>query len=333
MTEKNLVVVGLGLIGTKRLSACLKAGIQSKNLFVYDPYLNQLDLEKKTGLTKVNRLNSLSSLENHEFTHAIVSVPHDQALFIVSDLLSAGISVLMEKPFGRNLNEAEQLVLHPKSKSLTVGFNYRFMPGVNRLRKVLKSKTLGEISSIRFELGHGGSPDDIHTWKLSPIKSGGGSILDPGIHLIDLLVYLFEAGSANLGIEGVTQWNGFWNTGIEESASIIGYVHKIPFNLTTSIVAWRTRFKLEIIGTDGYIEVNGRGRSDGPQSVVEGIRWGWLQGSSQKNSELHKVFSSSDPSIEIETAAWIKNDPDICNVSDAYEGMKIYELIKRAKVK
>jgi hypothetical protein len=79
--------------------------------------------------------------------------------------------------------------------------------------------------------------------------------------------------------------------------------------------------------------VNGRGRSDGPQSVVEGIRWGWLQGSSQKNSELYKVFSSSDPSIEIETAAWIKNEPDICNVSDAYEGMKIYELIKRAKVK
>ena len=332
MNIKNIVIIGLGLIGVQRLSACIKAGIPAENLFIYDPSPDILKFQKNPKFAKVTRLQNIDSLAKQNLSHAIVSVPHDQSLPIVSSLLSAGIIVLMEKPFGRNLQEAEQLLRMTNSENLSVGFNYRFMPGVKVLREALQSNALGDISIVKLELGHGGSPEDKDSWKLSPVKAGGGVVLDPGIHLLDLLVFLFGATSENLEIEGITEWKGFWNTGIEESASFIGYVNKIPFCVTTSIVAWRTRFSIEVIGTEGYLEVDGRGRSDGPQSVVEGSRWGWLNHSSQKKSESHRVVSIIDPSIEIETLAWMNNDSDICKINSAYEGMKIYSLVRKQLV-
>jgi predicted dehydrogenase len=333
MKNFKLLVVGCGLIGTKRLKASIKAGIPVENLFVYDPNLDLLKFQSSNNFKNITIVDNTNSLTNYKITHAIVAVPHNKVVSIVSDLLTQGIIVLMEKPLARNLLESEQLLNHPKSKNLSVGFNYRFMPGIQILRKALLSKDLGDISSLRLELGHGGSPGDVESWKLDPIKAGGGVTLDPGIHLIDLLVFLFEGLNENIEIIGVTKWKGFWNTGIEESVNIIGYVRKIPFNITSSIVAWRTRFHVEVIGTEGYIEINGRGRTDGPQTYVKGLRWGWKNSDSQRNSEVNKVLSTEDLSLEIETAAWIKGELNVCNISSAYDGMKIYNQIKERELK
>jgi len=333
MKNYKLLVVGCGLIGTKRLTASIKAGIPVENLFVYDPNFDLLKFQSNNNFKNITILESTDSLTDYNITHAIVAVPHNKAVSIVNDLLTQGLVVLMEKPLARNLLESEQLFNHPKSKNLSVGFNYRFMPGIQILRKTILSKELGDISALKFELGHGGSPGDEDSWKLDPIKAGGGVILDPGIHLIDLLVFLFEGVSENIEIIGVTKWKGFWNTGIEESVNIIGYVKKIPFNITCSIVAWRTRFHVEVIGTEGYIEVNGRGRTDGPHTYIKGIRWGWKDGDSQRNSEVHKVLSTEDLSLEIETAAWINGENSICNISSAYDGMKIYNQIKEQELR
>ena len=323
MKNYKLLVVGCGLIGTKRITASIKAGIPVENLFVYDPNLDLLKFQSNNDFKNITIIKSTNSITNYNITHAIVAVPHDKAVSIVNDLLTQGIIVLMEKPLARNLLESEQLFNHPKSNNLSVGFNYRFMPGIQILRKALLSKDLGDISSLKFELGHGGSPGDEESWKLDPIKAGGGAILDPGIHLIDLLVFLFEGLNENIEIIGVTKWKGFWNTGIEESVNIIGYVKKIPFDITCSIVAWRTRFHVEVIGTEGYIEVNGRGRTDGPQTYIKGLRWGWKNSDSQRNSEVSKVLSTEDLSLEIETAAWINGELNICNISSAHDGMII----------
>ena len=333
MKNFKLLVVGCGLIGTQRLKASIKAGILVENLFVYDPNLDLVKFQSGNNFKNITIVDSINSLTNYKVTHAIVAVPHNKVVSIVSVLLNQGIIVLMEKPLARNLKESEQLLNHPKSKNLSVGFNYRFMPGIQILRKALLSKDLGDISSLRLELGHGGSPGDVGSWKLDPIKAGGGAILDPGIHLIDLLVFLFEGLNENIEIIGVTKWEGFWNTGIEESVSIIGYVRKIPFNITCSIVAWRTRFHVEVIGTDGYIEINGRGRTDGPQTYTKGLRWGWKNSDSQKDSEVNKVLSTEDLSLEIETAAWIKGELNVCNISSAYAGMKIYNQIKERELR
>ncbi len=326
--NETIVIYGLGLIGRQRLDACIGYGIKSNNIIAYDPNLNTLDLEDNQKYTGVRFISNLEIASGLKIDRAIVAVPHDLSGPIVENLLNRDARVLLEKPLGRNLKDAESLATHKKANNLSVGFNYRFMPGVLKLKEVLNNGQLGNISTLRLELGHGGDPKDLNSWKLDPIRSGGGVILDPGIHLVDLLIYLFSASANVLKVSGKTEWKGFWKTGIEESINLVGYVGDIPFNMTTSIVAWRTRFSLEVIGTKGYFEVDGRGRSDGPQRITQGVRWGWLSASSQKASETVSEVASFDQSLIDETQAWLQGSNEVCTIIQALEGMKIYAKIK-----
>jgi len=325
--QDKILIIGLGLIGKQRLDACLQFGIRPENIWAFDPNLPLLNFTKDPEYSGVAFTESLNRALTNDFSRSIVAVPHDSATALTTKLLDGGAKVLLEKPLGRTLREAQQLASHLQAQNLSVGFNYRFMPGVISLKSALNKSLLGDISTLRMELGHGGGPKDVGSWKLDPLKAGGGVLLDPGIHLIDLLVHLFNARKENTLIVGKTEWRGIWNTGIEESSNLIGYVDGIPFSLASSIVAWRTRFKIEVIGTERYFEINGRGRSDGPQTITEGPKWGWLSSTSQRSSEVHTELTESDKSLVEETFAWLSESKDVCNVNQALEGMKIYSRV------
>lgn len=325
--QEKILIVGLGLIGRQRLDACLDFGIKPEDITAFDVKLSEISFVGESSYKDIFFVDDLKIALSNEINRAIVAVPHDIAVPLVNSLLDAGIRVLLEKPLGRNIYEAQELASHSNAECLSVGFNYRFMPGIATLKAALENGTLGDISTIRMELGHGGSPKDKESWKLDPVKAGGGVLLDPGIHLIDLLVYLFNATQENVDIAGKTVWKGFWNTGIEESSNLIGYVNLIPFHLASSIVAWRTRFKIEVIGTERYIEIDGRGRSDGPQILIEGPRWGWLTSTTQKSSESHSELSEKDESLVAETFAWLSGNASVCNIKQALQGMEIHSRI------
>jgi predicted dehydrogenase len=325
--DEKILIIGLGLIGKQRLDACLNFGVKPKNIYAFDTNLSQASFVTEPAYLNVNFVQDMGAVQDLKFERAIVAVPHDIAPALVLSLLDVGTTVLMEKPLGRNIDEALGLASHANAANLSIGFNYRFMPGVILLKKALEAQTLGNISTLKMELGHGGGPKDAGSWKLDPTRAGGGVFLDPGIHLIDLLVYLFNATSNNTCIEGKTKWSGFWNTGIEESAHLIGYVGSIPFSIASSIVSWRTRFKVEVIGTERYFEIDGRGRTDGPQIITEGPKWGWLSANSQKSSEKCTELTSKDESLDEETFAWLNGSRTVCSVDQALQGMRIYAAI------
>lgn len=325
--QEKVLIIGLGLIGKQRLDACLKFGINPKNISVFDINISQITFLNEPSYEGIFFVDNLEIALSSKIDCAIVAVPHHIAPPLVNLLLDAGIRVLLEKPLGRNITEAQQMASHSNAECLSIGFNYRFMPGIASLKSVLENGALGDISTLSMELGHGGSPKDVNSWKLDPVKAGGGVLLDPGIHLIDLLVYLFNANEENISIAGKTLWKGYWNTGIEESSNLIGYIGVMPFHLASSIVAWRTRFKIEVIGTERYFEIDGRGRSDGPQTITEGPKWGWLTSNSQKSSESQTELAVKDESLAEETFAWLGGNTSVCNIDQALQGMKIYTRI------
>jgi len=307
---QRIGICGLGLIGQQRLKALQDLGWDPSQIIVFDPKI------KSDDSVKFQVANSIDFILKSNVDLAIVATPHNIAPDLTSKFLDQGSRVLMEKPMGRNLKEAKALHAHLNAKNLSIGFNYRFMPSVQHAKSILDKGELGEIHSVKLDLGHGGAPKDKVSWKLNPQAAGGGVVLDPGIHLLDLIGYLFDLQATEIEFTGANSWKGFWDTGIEESVNAIGNFYGSLLNLSVSIVAWRTRFEIEIIGTEGYLKLSGRGRTDGPQMITIGKRWGWANAKSQSDSEIVIEKAQKDESLALELAAWLNHDPRMAGSQD-----------------
>ena len=323
---RSFVICGLGLIGRQRLAALLDFGIDPTEISLYDPIL---DLDQDLKFKHFSKIASESELYSRNLSHVVVSAPHDVAIEIVRGFANKGAHIMMEKPMGRNLSEATEIWEKVDPLNLSIGFNYRFMPGIKLLKQNLKMQLYGTLSSVRIDIGHGGSPNDLESWKLNLSRAGGGALLDPGIHVFDLLLYLFGCSPAEIVINGANKWAGFWNTGIEESVNIVGICDKVPFTISISLVAWRTRFKVEVIGADAYSIIDGRGRSEGPQVHTFGKRWGWMNSTSQKDSETVQLLSQNDNSILDETKSWLTDKSNLATSLDGLKSMQLYDLIAK----
>lgn len=105
--------------------------------------------------------------------------------------LEAGIHVLCEKPIAMNAFEAQMMVdaANRSGAMLTIGHQMRFFPAVQHLKKMLDAGELGEIYFGRsLALRRRGIPG----WGQFHIKekSGGGPLIDIGVHALDLIMWL-----------------------------------------------------------------------------------------------------------------------------------------------
>ena len=329
---KRIGIVGLGLIGKERLRAIQI--LQQRNLpvsaiAVYDP--GQKDIDTLANLSKAIVCSSIEQMISQNPDLVIVAVPHDTAVEITPKFLTAGLNVLLEKPMGRSLAEADQIArscLQPSQ--LHIAHNYRFFAGVAALLQDIRTDKFGAPIGFSLVLGHGGSPQDGQSWKLNQEKAGGGALIDPGIHLIDLCNLVAK----NLVFLGGRSWNGFWKTGIEEECRLLLSSDNVPMlDLTVSVVRWRSTFRLEFFGQDGYGIVEGRGRSYGAQQYRRGKRWGWQSGKSQADSEELVLTSGCDEVFADELASVLFPNQDeqtghTCTTAESIKNMKILEACR-----
>jgi predicted dehydrogenase len=261
----------------------------------------------------------------------VVATPHDTAVDLTLRLLRCGFTVLMEKPCGRSAAEASKLADAAGPARLYVGFNYRFFPGVAQLIADAQGGRFGKLVSVTFTLGHGGAPGMEQGWKFDPVRAGGGCLIDPGIHLMDLIGLLFERRS--IDVVGGTAWSGAWNTGIEEEVRLLLRAGETAIALDLSVVRWRSVFRIEVHGDTGYGVVTGRGRSYGPQQYVRGRKWGWQNASSQAASEETVSVSDCAESFREELRAilfpsGLSLPLAPCTTEAAVFAMELYEQCK-----
>ena len=160
------------------------------------------------------------------------------------------------------------------------------------------------------------------------MKAGGGCLIDPGIHLLDLCYCL----APDVALDFIRGWSGFWKTGIEEETHLLLHSGEITFNMQVSVVRWRSQFRMEVHGTEGYGVVTGRGRSYGPMKYVRGRRWGWQNAANQEASEELVNTSECDDSFYDELGALFHGQWDAglapCSAAEALEVMRLYEACK-----
>jgi len=299
---KIVNVIGAGLIGQERFKAVKKLqarGFPVRLGHVYDPLHGGLaELAAQYGFA-VER--DLAAFHARPADLVAIACPHDVATEHACTALAAGRNVLIEKPMGRNREEVSRIAAAAAGgPKLFIGLNYRFMPGIAALLNDWRSGMFGRPVSVQFQIGHGGRPGDEKTWKLDPVRCGGGALLDPGIHLLDLSRQFFGETPA---IEAALGWQGFWKTGIEEDVHLLLRHAGVVVSMDISVVRWRSSFDIFALGTDGYGHVSGRGRSYGPQRYTRGRRWGWLKDSTQAASEELVVEDPCEDSFTDELSA------------------------------
>jgi predicted dehydrogenase len=278
-------IVGAGLIGQERIKALVqikeKASIDIVGFF--DP--SQAIVEKLSEQMSLKSFPSFESLLGENLDWVFIAVPHDMTVAVATSAIAAGANVLVEKPLGRSLEEAAKIIAKADEcgKMIHVGMNYRFFKGISALINDVKSNKFGDIISAKFVLAHGNSPGMEKSWKLSKERCGGGCLIDPGIHIFDLIDCIVPGEKQVLS---VADWSGFWNTGIEEEVHmILSNQYRTIINADISLNRWRSEFSVCVNGTEGYGRVTGRGRSYGDQEYVTGTRWAWQDGCSQAESE------------------------------------------------
>jgi len=105
----------------------------------------------------------------------------------------AGKHVLCEKPLALNLDEAEAMVAACKDAGvfLTEGYMMKFQDLHKKARDIVAGGKLGRIVFGRAQLSCW-YPDIPGAWRQDPAKGGGGSFIDMGTHLVDLLEYIMD---------------------------------------------------------------------------------------------------------------------------------------------
>ena len=317
----RVAIVGLGLIGVERAKSILALAQLEPHIELVGVYdTNEKSIEKfRNEYPGVSVAGKMEDLILEAPNWVFVATPHDVAYEISVLLLSRKIGVVLEKPMGRNLSEAGKLAsLAEKNRvKLRVGLNYRHYRGVENLIQDVREKKFGSIISVKMTLGHGNSPGMEKSWKLDKERCGGGCLIDPGIHLLDL-VDVISGGAVE--VHSVQSWMGFWKTGIEEEAHILlSSQNSTLFNIDISLNRWRSRFCIEVNGTDGYGVVEGRGGSYGRQTYRTGKRWGWLEGKNQRESELTRIDYDASDSFFRETAAILGEDLIGSPINTIYE--------------
>ncbi len=130
--------------------------------------------------------------------------------------IRAGKHVLLDKPFAMNYKEAKQVADAAKKakKVFVLGMNQRFQPGAQTIHALAQRKTFGDIYHAKaYWLRRSGIPT-LGTWFCDKKMSGGGAMLDIGVHLLDLCLFIID-NFQPVAVSGQT-FTKFGNRGLGE---------------------------------------------------------------------------------------------------------------------
>jgi predicted dehydrogenase len=262
----NIGIVGCGLIGAKRAGSI---GPGDKVTLVCDTNRGAAErLARSIGADVANDVETL--VNSLSIDAVVVATSHDVLASIAASTLRARKHVLIEKPAARNAGELRTVceLYHQVHKEYgvvaKVGFNHRFHPSFIKARQIVASDPIGDLMFIRGRYGHGGRVGYDKEWRAKPEISGGGEMVDQGVHLIDLSrSFMGEIEK----VSGVTR-RYFWSCPVEDNGFMLlesptGQVAQLQVSWTE----WKNLFSFEIYYRNAKLHVEGLGGSYGTERL------------------------------------------------------------------
>ncbi|MDH4197619.1 MAG: Gfo/Idh/MocA family oxidoreductase [Candidatus Aminicenantes bacterium] len=264
----RVAIVGAGLIGRKRALA-LQA-FPDCRLAV------SVDIDPEAGRRLARDFGGTAETDwervvrRRDVEIVIVATPNHLLAPVSIAALKSGKHVLCEKPLGRNAGESQKIVAAARAGggTLKTGFNHRHHPALKRAKELVDRGDIGRILYLRCRYGHGGRPGYNKEWRAKKALSGGGELLDQGVHVVDLMRWL--AGDFE-EVFGVTR-TAYWEMDVEDNAfALFTRQDGLAAFFHTSWTQWKNLFSLEIFGRQGYLVIPGLGGSYGEEKLVVGL--------------------------------------------------------------
>lgn len=261
--------IGCGAIAAKRLRAIQASGMGQVELLYDSDEKKAIETARKFSGQPI--LTVADAFRSPRVGFVIVSTPNSFLATYGSMALEAGKHLLLEKPGAISIGQVLSLVTaqrKQRTQSLCkIGFNLRFHPAAMKIRELLKNRELGPVLWVRGAYGHGGRPGYELEWRFQKRLSGGGEVIDQGVHLFDLLGWL--TGERFELVQGMRQ-NAFYR-GTEEDNGFLwlqsgrGTVASFHFSATQ----WKNLFRLEINTARALLVWEGLGDDNyGPESLT-----------------------------------------------------------------
>jgi predicted dehydrogenase len=258
----NWGLIGCGVIGGRRVNA-LPSGVKLTSCF--DP--NQERAQAISNSTGAKIYKTADELLNPKEISAVVIAAINSALApLLQMAISRGIHALVEKPAARSFTELSSVSL--AGTKIKIGFNHRFHPAFEDLVSQIKSRQDDPILFIRAQYGNGARLGFESEWRAKPEISGGGELLDQGVHVLDLASVLLP----DLKVMAGYCKTHYWNMPVDDNSWAILSNGNGPsastFSFHVSSSEWKNEFRFEVYTRQRKYQWLGLGRSYGPEKLL-----------------------------------------------------------------
>ncbi|MBL0721515.1 MAG: Gfo/Idh/MocA family oxidoreductase [Sulfurovum sp.] len=285
-------IAGFGKMGQIRADEVLKN--HSTILVAVFEQFGEVPVEKYNNLI---HCTTYEDLLNQDLDAIFICAFNDVAASYTIKALDKGLHVFCEKPPAHTTTELKDVMVYEKQsqKVLKYGFNHRLHYSIIEAKKLVDNNTMGKLLWMRGAYGKAGSIDYDKNWRNYKKYSGGGILLDQGIHMLDLMCYF---ANTNFEVLNAKLTNSFWDIEVEDNAFItMQNKDNIIATMHSSATQWKHKFLLEMEFEDGYINLDGilsNSRSYAPEMLITAKR------------EFEDVtYAMGKPQ---ETITWFEND-------------------------
>ncbi|TFF97558.1 MAG: Gfo/Idh/MocA family oxidoreductase [Promethearchaeota archaeon] len=229
-------------------------------------FISAFDIDERK-LKKASRIYNMEYyMDYDEFLKSdidavLIMVPHFLHEEFVIRAAKAGKHVLCEKPMARTLEECDNMINTTENAGVKfmIAENHRFLPAHKYIADAVRQGLLGDIFLIRAYEGVNEIPGlmDPDLWKGDPIKAGGGSLMDMGVHKFATIQWIL-----NDNVDSAYSWITKQCTTLEAKAEDNAMVYLkykkgtiVDIILSFTVISPPTN-SLEVYGTKGTIIEN-----------------------------------------------------------------------------
>jgi len=260
----NFAIIGCGLIGQKRAKALTAQG---HSIRIAADFLPDR-AERLASQYHAAQATDWQDVVYSSDVEAVVVATTNQWLAPVTlAAVKAGKHVLVEKPAARSVQEIDPVIQAARESGVhvQVGFNHRYHPALQKARELFDSDALGPLMFLRARYGHGGRVGYEKEWRANPEISGGGELIDQGVHLIDLARW-FLGDFARIDGHANTY---FWDMPVDDNAFLdLRTAAGQTAWLHVSCTEWKNLFSMEMYGREAKLDIQGLGGSYGVERLA-----------------------------------------------------------------